>query len=124
MPVSYRMDPATGFIHTRCVGHVTLDEVLDHFGQLENDERLPERLNVLLDETELTSVPDSDGVRTASQAIAALKERVHWGACALVVDSEVHFGMARVFEAMVEGLFDRTWVFRDRDEALRWLEGS
>ena len=57
MPVIYQIDRANGIIRTRCVGPVTIDEVIDHFRQLERDADCPERLDVLLDISEETSVP-------------------------------------------------------------------
>ena len=121
MPVTYQINRKTGFIETRCTGEVTLDEVLSHFQQLEVEPSLPKRLDVLLDLAEMTSLPESDELLEVTRAVARLKTRVEWGACAIVANRDALFGMIRVFEAFAEGLFARTHVFRKRADAKHWL---
>lgn len=122
MPVSYQLSPETGFIDTRCTGALTLDEVMSHFRKLEADPSLPGRLDVLLDLDEVTSLPESTQLREVTRAISRLEPRVAWGACAIVASRDALYGMSRVFEVLVEGLFARTHVFRERGEAQRWLD--
>lgn len=121
MPVTYHVDRTTGTIHTRCDGAVVLDEVLDHFRQLQADPTLPERLDVLLDLDEVTSLPESAHLREVAGAVSRLRGRVQWGACAIVASRDAMFGMSRVFEIFTEGMFARTYVFRTREDAERWL---
>lgn len=121
MPVTYQINPETRFIETRCTGEVTMDEVLDHFRQLEADPALPERLDVLLDLDEATTLPESAQLLEVAQAVDRLKPRVQWGACAIVASRDALFGMSRMFEVFAEGLFTRISVFREREDAKRWL---
>jgi len=122
MPVTYQINRDTAFIETHCTGEVTLDEVLDHFLQLEAEPTLPGRLDVLLDLDKMTSLPESDELLEVTRAVARLKTRVEWGACAIVASRDALFGMIRVFEVFAEGLFARTHVFRDREDAKRWID--
>jgi hypothetical protein len=57
MPVTYTIYPAEKLIRTTCIREVNLEEVTDHFRELERDLNRPDRLNVLLDLSETTSVP-------------------------------------------------------------------
>lgn len=121
MPVTYQINRRTEFIETRCTGEVTVDDVLSHFQQLEVEPSLPKRLDVLLDLAEMTSLPESDELLEVTRAVARLKTRVEWGACAIVANRDALFGMIRVFEVFAEGLFARTHVFRKRADAKQWL---
>lgn len=42
---------------------------------------------------------------------------------AILVDQDVHFGLARAHEAFRESELAEVKVFRDEDEALAWLKG-
>ena len=121
MPIIYKLDRNAERIETQCIGDVTPGEVLEHFRELEADPELPKRLDVFLDLEQLTSIPKGDQIRDVSFEVDRLKATVEWGACAILATSDVVFGISRVFEVFTEGLFSRTRVFRDREEARRWL---
>lgn len=121
MPVSYELDPEVGFIEVRCFGHVTLDEVLFHLRRVEDDPRLPDRLDALLDLGDQTSIPESAELRGITLGLERLTKKVRWGAFAIVATSDVLFGMSRMFGVFSEPLFAQVNVFRDRESAARWL---
>ena len=121
MPVTYNLHPQLGFIETRCTGKVTLEEVLGHFSELEADPNLPERLDVFLDLDLSESVPTTGQLESVVQEVNRLQTRVRWGSLAIVASGDALFGMSRMFEAFTGGMFARTQVFRDRNEAERWL---
>jgi hypothetical protein len=120
MPIVYRLDPAACSIETSCEGDVTLDEVLEHFAELASI-ALPERLDVLLDLTPMTSIPDSAEIRIAADRLGGLRNRTRWGACAIVATHDALFGMSRMFGVFSEPVFKQLQVFREREEAKRWL---
>lgn len=124
MPVTYRLDPEAGFIEVRCFGHVTLAEVLSHLGRVENEPRLPERLDALLDLGEQTSIPESAELRGITLGLERLTKKVRWGAFAIVAASDVLYGMSRMFGVFTEPLFEQVNVFRDRESAARWLASA
>ncbi|HXV37131.1 MAG TPA: hypothetical protein VEC18_08275 [Myxococcota bacterium] len=121
MPVTYELNPYAGFIETRCTGDTTFEEVMEHFRELEADPKLPKRLDVFLDLDSMTTIPLSDQLRDVARAVARLKAKVEWGSCAILASRDVVFGMSRMFEVFAEGLFERTRVFRKREDAQRWL---
>ncbi len=121
MPVSYRIDKARGLIRTRCEGYVTLPEVVAHFRDLVADDECPRRLDVLLDLSEITSLPSSDQLRTVSGEIARIRGVVEFGACAILVSTEAAFGTALVFEVLAARGFRTTKVFRESGTAEAWL---
>jgi len=124
MPVTYRIDPELRRIVTHCTGNATLAEVLAHFDELESDGNCPVGADVLLDLTAMTSAPNVGQMRSAAARAADAARKVRFGSIAIVVGSEILFGMARVFEAFTEAHFARTSVFRNREAAEAWLEES
>ena len=124
MPVSYNINRTTGFIETRCTGNVTFEEVMGHFLELEADPALPKRLDVFLDLDKTTSLPESDQLQDVTRAIERLQTRVEWGSSAILASRDALFGMSRMFEVFADGLFSRSCVFREREEAERWLNDT
>jgi hypothetical protein len=121
MPVTYRIEPEAQFIHTRCSGPVVLNEVREHFITLSHDPACPSRLDVLLDLSEMTTVPGSGELRIVAADIARIRPRITFGSCAIVAPATAVFGMSRMFEIFVEKYFAATHVFRSEAEATRWL---
>ena len=121
MPVAYEIDQARGLIRTRCIGNVTLEEVLGHFPTLAQDPGCPARLDVLLDLSEMTAMPEPYQLREISDEIGRVSDRVRFDACAIVAPSDVLYGLLRMFEVFAEKQFRTTCVFREIGEAEAWL---
>jgi hypothetical protein len=121
MPVRYVINKPGEFIHTRCVGEVTLDEVIEHFDTLVQDSDCPERLDVLLDLSAITSIPEIAQLWTVSEKIGETLSRVQFGLCAIVAIRPVLFGMTRMFQALSEEDFSAVRVFNNQDEARDWM---
>jgi hypothetical protein len=122
MPVTYQIDPARHLIRTKCIGPITLQEVLQHFQDLKADLSRPEWLDVLLDLDELTSLPSSAELRTVAHAVSAVRPTLEFRDCAICAPTDAIFGMLRVWEVFTEQFFRATQVFRSLEEAERWLE--
>jgi hypothetical protein len=121
MPVHYQIDRGTQTIRTRCVGPVTMEEVVEHFRALEVDPDCPGCVDVLLDLTELTTAPQSHQLRAVTQQIDRIRGRVRFGACAIAACTDELYGMARMFQVFAEEQFRETNVFRSVDAAEAWL---
>jgi len=121
MPVVYQIDKRNGIIRTQCLGPVTLEEVLNHFRVLERDPDCPNRLDVLLDLSETTSVPEKANLRDVTEEIRRIRHCLHFGTCAIVACTDALFGMLRMFEVFAEQYFLETCVFRTTSEAEEWL---
>ena len=121
MPVTYEIDKARGIIRTKCAGYVTLSDVKEHFRELADDPDCPKQLDVVLDLCDTTSLPGSEQLRAVGEEIGRLRERVRFGAGAIVVGTDALFGTAMVFEVAAARGFRVTKVFRDLGEAETWL---
>jgi hypothetical protein len=121
MPVIYTIDGKEKVIRTRCIGNVTFAEVVGHFQVLQQDPDCPPRLDVLLDLSASTSLPQSSQLETVSREIGKLRERVRFDHCAVIAPREALFGMMRMFEVLAQPYFRATCVFREAAEAETWL---
>jgi len=122
MPIPYQIDIETSVIRTKCVGAVSLEDVLGHFDKLETDPRCPRQLDVLLDFSELETVPEKDQLIAVADRIERLKGQVTFDVCAIVVKSDVIYGVARMFAVFAESQFRMTRVFREFLQAEFWLQ--
>jgi hypothetical protein len=120
MPVVYEIDEAARLLRTRCVGLVTMEEVIGHFDALENDPTCPEHLDVLLNLDDMDTIPDSGNIAGVTKRISELRS-LRFRACAVVASRDAVFGMARMFEVLAESHFTATQVFRDTESAVEWL---
>jgi hypothetical protein len=80
-----------------------------------------DRLDVVLDLSETTSLPESSQLQIVRQEVKRVSEHVRFGACAIIASGNALFGMMRMFEATTEEYFDAICVFRSAAEAKAWL---
>src|SRR5271157_2895613 len=121
MPVNYQIDKANRVIRTKCIGQVTIEEVVDHFRVLERDPDCPDRVDVLLDLSEETSIPKKENLQEVASEIWRIQGRVQFDTCAIVACTDALFGMLRMFEVFAEQYFRQSCVFRTVGEAEAWL---
>jgi hypothetical protein len=121
MPVIYTIDAREKVIRTQCVGNVTPEEVIDHFRSVERDPDSADHLDVLLDLSDLTSLPESKQFPAVVAEINRIRKRIRFDVCAIVATTDVVFGMLRIFEVMAEEYFRAIRVFRVASDAEAWL---
>jgi hypothetical protein len=119
--VTYKIDANKRTVRTKCVGPVTLQEVIDHFRSLEQDPNCPDLLDVFLDLSELDSLPDTRQISTVINEVKRIRGEVRFGACAILASRDAVIGMMRIFEVMAEECFRVTCTFRVAIEAETWL---
>jgi len=121
MPIHHEIDRERSLIRTTCTGAVGLDQVLQHFRALETERNLPHPLDVLLDLSAISSVPDADQIQRIAAEIRQLLGKVHWGICAIIATRDLVFGVSRILEIRAEESFAATRVFRESAAAEAWL---
>jgi len=120
VPVNYKIDPHRNLIRTVCSGDVNPKEVNDHFRDLASNPSRPDRLNVLLDLTQMNSIPETDQVRGATYELRMHPE-LRFNAVAIVAGGDHLFGMMRMFQAFAGDSFEITQAFHTVAEAEAWL---
>jgi len=121
MPIHHEIDRKRSLIRTTCTGAVNLEEVSQHFRALESERDLPDPLDVLLDLSAISSVPEADQIQLIAAEIRRLLGKIHWGVCAIVATRDLVFGVSRVLEVRAEDAFSATQVFREPAAAEAWL---
>ncbi|HKM48394.1 MAG TPA: hypothetical protein VJX69_12450 [Terriglobales bacterium] len=124
MPVRYTIDTQKRIIRTQCIGMVTFAEVVEHFHALERDPECAEGLDVLLDVSEVNSLPDASQIRAVALELEKIQKSVRFGACAVVAARDALFGMLRMFEVMAQDYFRVICVFRASSDAEAWLDSQ
>jgi hypothetical protein len=104
-----------------CSGYVTQAEVEEHFQQLSEAWPGDLKLDVLLDMSSCTSLPEISQLRDIVSQIDGLGGRQRFGTCAIVATRELLYGLLRVFEVLADQRFMKLRVFRNEPEAMAWL---
>jgi len=121
VPITYQIDADKRTLWTKAIGHVTLQEVINHFRALEQDPQIPEHTDVFLDLSEVDSLPEPAQLTIVIQELARIRTNVRFNGCAIVATSDALFGMMRMFEVKAEEFFRAMCTFRIATEAQAWL---
>jgi hypothetical protein len=118
MPGGYIIDTARSLVLSRAWGVLTGAELIRHARTLAADPGFKPHFSQLCDMRDVTEI------RADAAAIRELASLNPFGAGArrsLVVASDVVFGMARMYQILIDTSPDEFEVFRDLDQTLRWL---
>ena len=121
MPVTYQIDKVNKIIRTKCTESVSLEEVIEHFRVLKQDPDCPDRLDVLLDLSEQTSIPTRIEMKEVSREMCKIQDTVQFGGFAIVACADALYGMIRMLQVFAEQCFRESHVFRELSEAEAWL---
>jgi hypothetical protein len=122
MTIQYRIDASINRITTQVFGEVSIDEVFAHFDELVADPSYETDLDALLDLTDCRTLGEFVEIRMVAARVTADHSSLRFGRMAIVVASEALFGILRMFHTLSESAFTEAQIFRDRDEALQWLD--
>lgn len=124
MPLNYSIDTALGIVRIVVVGGATQDEQVRlaeaWFGEPEYKPGMP----ILLDNRLRDVVESSAHIREMADLTKKSDVLEPGTRCAVVVASDVEFGLTRMFATLADGGPMETRVFRDIGEAEAWLLGK
>ncbi len=118
MPVLSLVDPPRRLVVSRAFGVLRDDDLYAHHDALRSDPDFEPTFRQLYD------FRDVERVEVTSEAVDALANQSPFGAGsrrAFVVASDLAFGLARMYQAMVEPQGHVLRVFRDFAAACEWL---
>lgn len=118
MPCSYTIDLARSLVLSRGWGVLTDGELLAHVRALTVDPRFVRHFHQLAD---LRDVTDVEVTASTVREMARLNPYGDGSRRAVVVTSDVLFGMARMYQILRDEPTDQLEIFRKLDDALRWL---
>jgi hypothetical protein len=114
------------FFEIRTSGDAEFQKFRDILEALVNHDRWEPGKSFLMNHTELNpGTLTLDHMRSIAEFNAQYSAKMGLSRCALLVTSDVAYGMGRVWEAFVEEKWNVTEkLFRSRDEAIEWLSGK
>jgi len=119
MPITAELDRAAGIWELTTGTSVTLQEISDL--ALANEWEGVNRL--LWDLRAVREAPESTGeLREAADFVKEMRSVFEGGRVAIVVTSDLDFGLARMFQVFAEGSGVDYQIFRDLGTARGWLE--
>jgi hypothetical protein len=120
MPIRYSVDRLHGRLLTHAEGLVTFDEINAHLDVEQRDGNLdrPELFDARGATTDLTA----DQIRRLVRRAASMRRAGDVGPTAIVTNSDVVFGMGRMYSLLADGAGVAAEVFRDLESATRWLD--
>lgn len=125
MPIAYEINQAAGMVTLEFLGTVTDADLMSTFHQLYQDPRHRLGMAELTDLRRVERVEiTGEGLQRLAEATAALLDgrQISWKVAVVVpATREVLFGLSRMYELLREGSPERVCVFRDMEEAERWL---
>ncbi len=124
MPLTWEIDADTGLILIAATGAVPIEAYLDLWKELMGDPRIEPGPCVVADFREVEVTRTGAEVRTVAAGTKRFNEFMHGGRMAVVATQQASFGLARMYEALIEERSIQVRVFRDAEEARTWaLEG-
>jgi len=120
VPIRYSVDRLHGRLLTHAEGVVTFHDIDAHLDIEQRDRNLdrPELIDARGATTDLTG----EQVRRLVKRTTNMMRIVDLGPTEIVTDSDVVFGMARMYSLLADGAGIVAEVFRDMASATRWLD--
>lgn len=119
MPITFSENSATGWLETKATGLVTHDDIREHLKAEGESEALgiPE----VFDAREAWTNLSADEIRDLVYLTDSLQSRHPLGPTAIIAQSDLVYGMARMYEILLEGKGVPVGVFRTVREGEEWL---
>ena len=120
MPICYRIDPKQKIVYITAEGILTDDELKKHVDNLLSDADYHPGFNRLSDFRAVSLVDlTGSGMRGLAQGKGTTNSEGSMRA--LVVSSDLAYGMARMFQILTDDSSARIEVFKEITEARKWL---
>jgi len=118
MPAHYKIDKARLLVLSIGTGVLTDDDLRAHMIRLTDDYEFDPSFRQLFD---LRGVTEMEVTGAGVRELARMNPWKEGAQRAVVTNSEIAFGMARMFEMLTYSKPDEIRVFREMSEALAWL---
>lgn len=122
VPVSYRLDPAAGIVRVEVSGRPGFDEETGIYRLFRRDPAYRPGMPILVDDRGREAAADLAEVRALGDVVRHSPANLTGIRCALLVASDLQYGMSRVWAARVAPSGLVVEVFRSELEALDWLQ--
>jgi hypothetical protein len=123
MPVTFEVRP-DGILEIRRTGELSSAQEDASLVLRDGDNRITPGMRVLVDSRKVVPADSCEVIKHLAAVARATAADLDCGALALLVSSDVGYGMARMYMALTEVKHPNTEVFRDYDEAVSWLKSQ
>jgi hypothetical protein len=120
MPISIHYDSEQNVLFSKGTGVISLKDIMGYYSKIERLDLKP-GYSVLADYTEASPDLIYDDVVKMVKRRLSISLKSGMLKVAIIAKSDVAFGMARMYQAMIEQEHLEVNVFRNRGEALQWL---
>lgn len=123
MPIEYHIDPEHDLLVSVASGDLQDEDLMDYSRRLLADEKTRRPRDELVDLRGIDSTDGitTDGVRRLAELWRSQYERLEGCRLALLAESDIGYGLARMYEMLRDDGPDQIRVFREQDEAEAWL---
>ncbi len=119
MAITYRIDKTAKLIRARVFGEISFDDFRTTLREMLEDPDFDPSFGRLWDIREARLILSGDDVRGLAQVV---RKFVGGRRSAVVAQSDLAYGLARMYSALVEEAGIDVQAFRDMDEAMTWLQ--
>jgi hypothetical protein len=121
MPISYHIDRDLGLLVVKAVGAIRDKDVQRYKSALMDDPNLECVRKEICDFREATVAMSPERMGEVARVHEAVFDGVGSTMCAVIVSSDLLYGLVRMYTHCVGGLGHEVLPFRDVPEALEWL---
>jgi hypothetical protein len=122
VPISYRIDPERNLVTTRAEGVVTDEDMVRYRSQLSSDVDFQAGMKILSDHRNVERHQITvEGIYRSMKVDETLEVKLKDCKQAIVTQSDLHFGMMRIYQMMMRDTFPKIEIFRDIAAAEAWL---
>jgi len=122
MPVDYSYDSSRNFLVIKRHGAISPEEDMALIDDVIEKKHYRPGVTILCDCREIETPADTPHVLDMALKVLDLAREVSQLTCAVVVSRPVSFRLARTFSLFVNSPAYKVAVFRDKHEALAWLD--
>ncbi|MDH3455475.1 MAG: hypothetical protein OER90_01420 [Gemmatimonadota bacterium] len=121
MPVTHYVDTERNILFVKRSGQTSPEEEEASFRARKEDPAITSGIPVFVDSREVDPPDASETIQRIAYNVAQNAARLECGRTAILVGSDVQYGMARMFMALTDLVHPHVEVFRDEGAALAWL---
>ena len=125
MSIEFRIDTEEGIVYTTVKGDLGVEDIIAALTEIITHEDFKPGMSGIFDLLASKWESDSDELRRIVRFILENADRIGPSRHAVVVGSDRAYGMSRMFEVFSEETTVDVRIFRDLNEARKWiLEGA
>ena len=121
MPITFKIDNKAGIVYTTIDGDVGTDEILDGLKGILTHPDFRPGLNGIADLRNSNLHSFSADVKRIANLLIEYAGKIGPSKTAILVSTNVTFGMTRMFQTFAEKSSIQTEIFQDLKDALQWL---